>query len=288
VSTKILSLGILVGLALIAVVGLGGADGVWKEYAFPPIMTAAVVAVLLQWLGFLVAWVRKTEKFFDLFGSATFAISIALCAYYARANLGLLDVMLVIAVTIWAARLGSFLVRRVLDVGSDRRFNAIKQNFLWFLMTWTLQATWVVVTLGATLAVLGDGKAQPLGFVEICGLLLWSTGFIIEALSDSQKKKFRESGNETFIRTGLWSRSRHPNYFGEIVLWTGLTIAALPSLSNWQYVTLSSPVFVWLLLMKISGAPMLEAKAERRWGTDPEYIKYRSATPLLVPRLRKL
>ena len=278
--------GLLTGLLLVALVALGGSAGAWDRFTVPPIVVAALAAVAMQWIAFGFAWKLQTERFFDLVGSATFVTVVLVSVAYSRNNLGLLDIVLSFAVAIWAARLGSFLFVRVLKVGSDKRFDAIKPNFAWFLMTWTLQGTWVVVTAAPVMAVVGDGLAQPIGVVEALGVAVWVAGLTIEVVADRQKKKFRQEGKHLFITTGLWARSRHPNYFGEIVLWCGLAVAALPALGGWQLVTLLSPAFVWALLMKISGAPMLEAKAKRRWGDDMHYREYVEKTPLLVPRLR--
>tara|TARA_B100000029_G_scaffold264677_2_gene260851 strand:+ start:3974 stop:4816 length:843 start_codon:yes stop_codon:yes gene_type:complete len=278
--------GTLVGLVLVAAVSICGADGLWGEFDLPPVLVAALGAILVQWLAFGFAWKFKSERFFDLFGSGTFVFVVLIAALYSRSHLGLFDVALMVAVSLWALRLGSFLVTRVRMVGFDRRFDAMKQDFSWFFMTWTLQGTWVVVTTAPVVTVIGDGSSQPLGLIEIVGLLIWLGGFSIEIIADDQKKKFRLSGSDTFIQTGLWNRSRHPNYFGEIVLWTGLALAAFPSLDRFQLLTLISPLFVWALLVKISGIPMLEAKAERKWGSERSYVEYKSRTPMLVPRLR--
>ncbi len=278
--------GTLVGLVFVAAVSICGADGLWGEFDLPPVLVAALGAILVQWLAFGFAWKFKSERFFDLFGSGTFVFVVLIAALYSRSHLGLFDVALMVAVSLWALRLGSFLVTRVRMVGFDRRFDAMKQDFSWFLMTWTLQGTWVVVTTAPVVTVIGDGSSQPLGLIEIVGLLIWLGGFSIEIIADDQKKKFRLSGSDTFIQTGLWNRSRHPNYFGEIVLWTGLALAAFPSLDRFQLLTLISPLFVWALLVKISGVPMLEAKAERKWGSERSYVEYKSRTPMLVPRLR--
>ncbi|MBO77028.1 MAG: hypothetical protein CME17_06295 [Gemmatimonadetes bacterium] len=278
--------GTLVGLVLVAAVSICGADGLWGEFDLPPVLIAALGAILVQWLAFGFAWKFKSERFFDLFGSGTFVFVVLIAALYSRSHLGLFDVALMVAVSLWALRLGSFLVTRVRMVGFDRRFDAMKQDFSWFFMTWTLQGTWVVVTTAPVVTVIGDGSSQPLGLIEIVGLLIWLGGFSIEIIADDQKKKFRLSGSDTFIQTGLWNRSRHPNYFGEIVLWTGLALAAFPSLDRFQLLTLTSPLFVWALLVKISGVPMLEAKAERKWGSERSYVEYKSRTPMLVPRLR--
>ena len=104
-------------------------------------------------------------------------------------------------------------------------------------------------------------------------------------LADRQKKHFSEQPEniDRFISHGLWSVSRHPNYFGEIILWTGIAIISLPFLSSWQFVTLVSPVFVFLLLTRISGLPFLEEKAEKKWGKDKAYVEYKNKTPILIP-----
>jgi steroid 5-alpha reductase family enzyme len=144
----------------------------------------------------------------------------------------------------------------------------------------------VLLTLAAALAAMTTLQPRPLGMVDAFGLAVWVIGFGIEAAADRQKRAFRRHpGNRgRFITTGLWAWSRHPNYFGEIALWTGVALLALPVLTGWQYVTLVSPVFVYLLLTRVSGVPLLEARAEQKWGDDPEYRAYRDRTPVLVLR----
>ena len=118
------------------------------------------------------------------------------------------------------------------------------------------------------------------------GFLVWLLGFGIEVAADQQKSKFKAdpANREKFINTGLWSWSRHPNYFGEIVLWIGVAIIALPILSGWQWLTMISPVFITLLLTRISGVPMLEARADEKWGGQVEYEAYKAKTSILIPR----
>ena len=114
----------------------------------------------------------------------------------------------------------------------------------------------------------------------------WVSGFAIEVIADQQKKKFRrESKNKgKFIHTGLWAWSRHPNYFGEIILWIGVAVIALPVLSGWRWVALISPIFVTILLTRISGIPILERRAETQWGGKDDYKTYAANTPMLLPR----
>ena len=117
----------------------------------------------------------------------------------------------------------------------------------------------------------------------IIGFLLWILGFAIEILADNQKKIFREnpSNKGKFISSGLWAWSRHPNYFGEIILWLGIAIIAFPSMEGGEFLGLISPLFVYVLLTKISGIPMLEKSSDNKWGLEEDYIKYKKTTPIL-------
>ena len=156
-------------------------------------------------------------------------------------------------------------------------------------MTWTMGGLWVFLTMAAGLAAITSDVTIPLGMMAYLGLALWILGFTIEVIADRQKRVFKKQQNKEkeFITTGLWAWSRHPNYFGEITLWAGLTLIALPVLSGWQLVTLISPVFVYVLLTRISGIPMLENRAIKKWGSDPEYVDYLERTPSLIMKKPK-
>ena len=189
-------------------------------------------------------------------------------------------------VFVWAARLGSFLFARIREDGSDSRFDQIKPNPLRFFITWSLQGLWVLLTAACALAAITSSARVPLGLLAGIGIALWLAGFVIEVIADRQKRVFRSrAGSGEYITTGLWSRSRHPNYFGEILLWCGIAVLAFPALHGWQLATLISPVFVYMLLTRVSGVPLLEKKADKKWGGQPEYEAYKANTPVLVPRL---
>ena len=128
--------------------------------------------------------------------------------------------------------------------------------------------------------IIPNGLTFPLMFI---GFLLWVFGFVIEILADNQKKIFRKNplNKGKFISSGLWAWSRHPNYFGEIILWLGIAIIALPSMKGGEFLGLISPLFVYVLLTKISGIPMLEKSSDNKWGLDDDYIKYKKTTPIL-------
>jgi steroid 5-alpha reductase family enzyme len=182
--------------------------------------------------------------------------------------------------------LGTFLFGRIRAAGEDRRFREIKRSWPRFLLAWTLQGLWVTVTLSAALAAITTFNRVPVGLVAWIGLALWLFGFGIEVAADRQKRAFNADPANAgrFIDSGLWAWSRHPNYFGEIVLWTGVAVIAAPALTGWNLMTLISPVFVALLLTKISGVNMLEARADEKWGGEPAYEAYKARTPVLIPR----
>jgi steroid 5-alpha reductase family enzyme len=196
------------------------------------------------------------------------------------------SILLFILVVIWAGRLGTFLFRRILKAGKDERFDTIKVSFIRFLNTWTLQGLWVSLTLAAALVAITTTNRKDLGLFALIGFSVWIFGFCIEAVADTQKSRFRADpeNREKFIKSGLWAWSRHPNYFGEIVIWIGVAIIALPVMQGWQWIALISPVFVTLLLTRISGVPLLERRADKKWGGQEDYEDYKKHTSVLIPR----
>ena len=252
-----------------------------------PLMTAMALGIFaVQWVGLIHARLFETEHYFDLVGSLTY-ITVTLFAVQQAADMGLRQQIIAGVVIVWAARLGPFLVRRIQKAGEDRRFRKIKLSTPRFLLTWTLQGTWVFLTAGAALAAIMTPNVAPLGTLFYVGAVMWVLGFAIEVIADNQKSAFKaDAANENkFITTGIWARAQHPNYFGEILLWAGVAVMALPSLSGSAMIFLISPVFVAVLLTRISGVPLLRKTAGERWGEDPEYQAYLKNTPLLIPRI---
>ena len=276
-------------LAVAAAVGFAGSWGGPRLGAIPVFALCVALAFAINWLVWIPASLWRTERFYDLTGSVTFVAVTSLALVAAPGPDGeasVWRVMLAAMVVVWAVRLGSFLFVRVRRDGSDGRFDKIKVHPLAFLATWTLQALWVSMTVAAALAAItvADGLG---GVWAMLGVIVWLIGFAIEVVADTQKRRFRADPANAgrFISTGLWSRSRHPNYFGEILLWSGVALMAVPTLSGWRWVVLISPVFVWLLLTRVSGVPLLEARAAARFGDDLAYGAYVKHTPVLVPRL---
>ena len=252
--------------------------------AVPVFAACAALCFAVNWVVFVPSYLARTEHFFDLTGSATY-ISAVLLAAFLTETLDARSLLLAALILVWAGRLGTFLFARVRREGKDGRFDQIKQSLPRFLMVWTLQGLWVLVTAACALAAMTASVRVPLDVFAIVGALLWLAGFVLEVTADRQKSAFRaDPGNAgRFIDRGVWTWSRHPNYAGEILLWAGIAIIAFPALTGWQLVTLISPLFVYVLLTRISGLPLLERRAERKWGDDPEYQAYKARTPILWP-----
>lgn len=276
----------LIVIPLVVVLGAllawAGSAGGQQLGAVPLFALAVTIAYLVQWLAFIPAWLKKTERHFDLTGSLT-CLSVTVLVLLLLSGRGPRTYLLAAMVMAWAARLGTFLFTRVSKAGSDGRFDEIKPDFLRFFEVWTIQGLWVSLTAAAAwIAITGNGP-QNVDAWAVTGTLIWLIGFAIEVIADVQKSRFNKAHKGQFIQSGLWSWSRHPNYFGEIMLWVGVAVAALPALSGWQYVGLLSPVFVALLLTRGSGIPLLEKRAQATWGDDPEYQSYVRRTSVLVP-----
>ncbi|WP_114520902.1 DUF1295 domain-containing protein [Altererythrobacter sp. ZODW24] len=264
---------------------LAGGNGV-TAYGLPVFVICAAVAFAVNWLAFIPAAIAKTEKYYDLIGAFTY-LSIISAACILSAPLDMRAIVIAAMVVIWALRLGSFLFVRIGKAGGvDNRFDKIKINPPRFLVAWTLQAVWTIITAAAALVVISATNPAPIGIFFWVGAAIWVAAFTIEVVADRQKSTFKaDPANEgKFISTGLWSWSQHPNYFGEIMLWTGAAIIALPVLSGWSFLVFASPLFITLLLTKISGINLLDKAAAKKWGDDPAYQEYRRKTSVLILR----
>ena len=250
------------------------------------LLICAIVAFAINWLVFIPSSIGQTDRFYDLTGSITYLTIIGL-GYYLSGPHDLRSTLVAAMVAIWAVRLGSFLFRRVSADGGDKRFAKIKTNPLAFFSTWTMQGAWVVLTSVSALLIITTKAMLPLDVFAYIGIAMWVIGFWFEVTADRQKAAFKAdpANKDRFITTGLWARSRHPNYFGEILLWFGIAVMSLPLLSGWQWVSLISPLFVFFLLTKVSGIPTLAYQAKRKWGDDQAYLDYCANTPLLFPKL---
>lgn len=240
-------------------------------------------SLIINAILFLIAFRLQSDKLTDISYSISFLVIdiIALANAHSIASYNLLIFLMVIA---WGARLGGFLLIRVLKIGKDRRFDELRSSFIGFGKFWLGQAltAWVLM-LPVTLAVFKGGTITTLVFL---GVLVWATGLLIESVADYQKFAFKQdpASQGKWIESGAWKYARHPNYFGEICVWVGLYLVCFPAL-NWleRFICLASPVLISFVLLFVSGIPILERTAEKKWGGLPAYRTYKKRTRLLIP-----
>lgn len=280
---------VIIAFFIGALIAIGGSQNGAQYHGYPILFICLMISFVLHWIAFIPAYLARTEKFYDIAGTVAYLSVLATASYLtmisSNNNLQLRSIVAIILVLIWALRLGIFLFVRVLKAGEDRRFREVKQNFSKFLVWWSVSALWVFLTAANALTMIINNVSFTDDFYFYFGLSLWLIGFSFEAIADEQKRRFKsdKKNKDAFISTGLWGLSRHPNYFGEILLWVGMAVIALPTLIGWQYVTLISPIFIYFLLTRVSGVNLLEDRANQKWGGTEEYESYVKKTPVLIP-----
>lgn len=253
------------------------------------VVQAVMLAFLIQWVAYIPAYIFQTEKFYDLTGSLSY-LTVIWFVFFSSNNLSGLNIQNLIVVTlisIWAIRLGTFLFGRIHKDGEDKRFRTIKTSASQFFMTWTLQGMWVSICTMCAITAISSSQGIIANALFYLGLAFFIVGFAIEVVSDQQKSAFRAvpENKEKFITSGLWSKSQHPNYFGEILLWSAIALLSISSLNGTQYLTLISPIFTYVLLVYISGVRMLDDMGNKKWGHLEEYKEYKRNTPTLFLKL---
>lgn len=248
------------------------------------ILGTLLVSFMIQALFFAFAFSFKTDKVTDFSYSLSFAF---LTVFLMLANKAFAPAQMLAAafVILWAFRLGSYLLIRILRIGKDARFDDKREHFIRFLAFWILQAIAVWAILLPVTVLLSLPSVDGLSALSLVGAFLWAAGFVIEIISDAQKFAFKKNPTKAkgWIQTGLWKYSRHPNYFGEILLWWGVFIFTLPYLDGALYFTVAGPVFITLLLLFVSGIPLLEKSADKKHGDTPEYLAYKRNTSIFFP-----
>ena len=249
------------------------------------VLNAVILAFLIQWVAFIPAYLFQTEKFYDLTGSLTY-LTVIWFVYLSSNQVGEVNfqnLIVTVLISIWAIRLGTFLFSRIHKDGEDKRFRSIKTSPSQFFMTWTLQGMWVSICSMCAITGISSSEGLVLNPLFYLGFILFVIGFSIEVIADHQKTVFRaiKENKDKFISTGLWSKSQHPNYFGEILLWSSIAIMSFSSLSGTQYLTMISPIFTYVLLVHISGVRMLDDMGNKKWGHLEEYKQYKQNTPVL-------
>lgn len=279
---------------IFSLIGLSIGYGIALLTGLSIIQEAVIGAFIIQWIAFIPAYIGQTEKFYDLVGSSTYVFVIGYVNFpnWSAPSVNWGSLVLAAFIVLWAARLGTFLFVRIKKNKEDKRFASIKPSATRFFMAWTLQGMWVSLCAMCALTAIASDQGVVINPFFYAGALVFVTGLAMEVIADWQKSVFRENpkNKDQFIQHGLWSYSRHPNYFGEIILWTGISIMSFSSLSGWQYITLISPIFTYVLLVYISGVRILEASGMEKWGHLESYRLYVRNTPSLIPfsKVKKL
>jgi len=233
-------------------------------------------------LFFIYAFIRKTDVVTDLSYSLSFLIAV-LYLYLLHAEKALLQTVLLSVVSLWALRLGAYLLSRILATKVDHRFDDKRDSFVRFGTFWLLQATAVwIILLPVTFAMGQIGLQINYPFLLI-GLGISLFGLIYETVADYQKNTFKKKHPKKLITSGVWAYSRHPNYFGEILVWWGIFVMVLPALKGVDFLVVLGPVFITLLLLFVSGVNLLEKSWKEKYGNEAYYQTYVRQTSLFIP-----
>jgi len=252
------------------------------------VTNAILLAFIISWIAFIPAYIFQTEKFYDLTGTIKY-LTLVWFVYFSSNSLGVFNIgnfILAILISIWTIRLGSFLFLRIHKDGEDKRFRTIKISPSQFFFAWTTSGMWVSLCSMCALTAISSSSGVIMNTTTYIGILIFMFGFIFEVIADRQKTIFRSNrdNKDKFITSGLWSISRHPNYFGEVMLWLGISVISFSSLNGSEYISLISPIFTYLLLVYVSGVRMLEDRSDKKWGDSEDYIKYKKNTPIFFPK----
>jgi steroid 5-alpha reductase family enzyme len=252
------------------------------------LLVPLLVSLGINYLLFFFAFRSKTDKLTDL----SYAITFVVLVFYGMLTTGVATAyqwILAAMVIVWAVRIGTFLFVRIRKTGVDHRFDDRRNSFIRFGAFWTLQALTVWVVMLSSLLFF-EANSDPIGWFALLGIVVWAKGLIIESIADLQKYNFTQdkANKGRWIDSRLWARSRHPNYFGEMLVWLGVYVFTVSALEGTeQIIAAISPVFITFLLLFVSGVPLLEKSADVRWGSDKKYQQYKKRTPLFIPRVFK-
>jgi len=245
-----------------------------------------IIITIINSVFFIYAFIRKTDIVTDLSYSLSFLLASSYL-YLFHAEKQLVQTLLWLFVSLWALRLGAYLLSRIIKIKVDHRFDDKRDSFFKFGAFWLLQtiAVWIIL-LPVTFTLAQRGLVINLPIL-LAGSVVWLVGLVYEALADWQKTTFKKDNPARLITNGLWKYSRHPNYFGELLVWWGILLVVLPYLGGWSYATVVGPIFITLLLLFVSGIPLLEKSWQERYGKEAYFQEYLARTSLIIPMRKK-
>eukprot|EP00392_Amoebophrya_sp_AT5.2_P001780 g1785.t1 len=256
---------------------------------------AAAVTAVIQFCGFLHGYAFQTEVFYDALGGLN-SLAFVVLAFVLRSPDAILKDPRTLAIsTLFALSrlwLLSFLAWRARERKGDGRFDKLKPFFFTFLLVWVMQAIWCYAVALPLLVLDGIVESVPLEASDYAGISLFACGLLAEVHSDVIKARWVQAGRPGgFCTRGLWYYSRHPNYFGEILMWWSawaLTLAPAvrhpDAFGKFAALAVLSPAVTTFLLTCVSGVPLAEGKhLERYQKYNPQFADYRRRTSCLVP-----
>jgi steroid 5-alpha reductase family enzyme len=248
------------------------------------LLSTFLLTISIQMFFFVLAYTLKTDKFTDITYSMTF-ILLTVLLFFFKPTKSIPTIILSISLFTWAARLGLYLFKRIRRMGKDERFNERRDNFVRFLIFWIFQGITVWTLMIPPVLLLSYEGNEAINGLFILGITFWALGFLIEIISDRQKFLFKslKENKRRWIETGFWKYSRHPNYFGESLLWWGIYLAVLSQLGLGFWWAIVSPLYILLILLFVSGIPLLEKQAQEKYGQNTDYQEYKERTSLFIP-----
>lgn len=246
------------------------------------IQEIVVIIFVYASIWFLISLILKRNDVADIaWGLGFIVISVYL---WWKAPVHTVGVLLYGLVFIWALRLAAHITLRSLHKTEDFRYKNWRQA--WgkhfyirsFFQVYVLQGFFMVV-ISSPLLVASQTKVSTFSLFTVVGVLIWCIGFVFEAVGDFQLQQFIKQKRHTseIMQTGLWKYTRHPNYFGEVMLWWGIFIIVSPlPLGIWAII---SPITITYLLLYVSGIPMLEAK----YKNNVDFERYKARTSAFFP-----
>ncbi|ELT93744.1 hypothetical protein CAPTEDRAFT_162704 [Capitella teleta] len=257
------------------------------------LLICAIVTIVMQFFFYIITCTCKFDKVTDFAGGTNFVI-LALLTFFLGGAYSGRQILVTVLVCAWGARISGYLLFRIIKTGTDDRFDDKRNSPLRLAGFWTFQAFWVfVVSLGVIFInapgnaenIIINNKSSLMTPWDIVGVILFGLGLLCETVADFQKYFFRSNPDNhgKFCNTGLWSVSRHPNYFGEIVLWWGIFAIGCSVFTSGQWTAVLSPLFTMTILLFLSGLPLLEKNSDGRHGSKLEYRDYKDSVPILIP-----
>jgi len=245
---------------------------------------SCLVTFAWQMFFYILAAVFKVDKFTDLCYGSNFA-ALALLTFFLNGSYYPRQIFVTAAMTLWGIRLAGFLFYRILHIGHDKRFDGVRDNpikfFIWFLFQFVV--IWIV---SLPFLILNSKDSNvPLQANDYVGWALFVIALVCESVGDHQKFTYRNDpkNKDHWCDVGLWKFSRHPNYFGEVLVWWSIFMTCATQLVDWEWFAVSSPIFMTIIMLFLSGIPTTEKATDERFWKNPEYVKWKKRTPVLIP-----